>query len=697
MPFTPVATLDPIKIAAAERTLCEVFRVPSLRAHQVTTGQYTLRGFSTFLDVPTGGGKTLAFWYPLFYYWAPGNLAPDCQKIILVVGPLTALIDSQAADLTGRGIPANLARNDYRVAFISPEMATSPKFQGTVLSSPSFANNIISLVIDEAHCISEWGNDDFRPEFSNLSVLIARIPSGVPVVAGSATMPKDVILDIQKKLTLRSDCKHVAVSNNKRNIVLSVRIIQHPQDTLADLMTLFTTDANGPEDFPQTLLYADERIQVERMQDFMRRNRPEGIPETAFEFYHRHIDEKRKKRIQEMIQAGTLLGTAATDALGMGMDFRHIMRVLVWLCPRSFLSLVQKLGRCGRAADVLGEGILYVTSAAYMQYVIELEILKGELPEEEGDEGPSEQPEVRADGEQMDRDAAVEEEEPEPVPKAPRRKVKKTMAPLEARDRRYLLEYITTKGCRRIPWNKFFGNDLKTELNYSIPEGARCCDNCDRPRIPVDTIQLTGGTQTKLGRPPGSKTTEEVAAAIKDTLVTLRNTIARTKYPDQNIITGKVLMSDVVVDALANRARTITSVEAITQTVHWAWAAKLGPEVVDAVQKRLLDFPDLARLAREEEQREKAFAALQVLAEKDLRNKLTLVFDGCHEAVTSEMVTREGRSKSVRRCQVFMTLPKRNFWPDYYERIQEPISIANIRKFSQTTVIRSATQLRDLQ
>ncbi|KAJ7017788.1 P-loop containing nucleoside triphosphate hydrolase protein, partial [Mycena alexandri] len=218
--------------------LCAVFKVPSLRPHQVETGRNTLKGLSTFLDVPTGGGKTLAFWYPLFYYWAPGNVDKDCQKIVLVVGPLTALMDSQAADLAGRGMPAvaisststnpdqllkNLAENQYRVAFISPEMAISSKFHSTVLSSAIFAANVISLVIDEAHCISEWGNDDFRPDFSNLSILLARMPSGVPVVAGSATMPKDVIIDIRKKLKLCSDCAHVAVSNDKKNIALSVR------------------------------------------------------------------------------------------------------------------------------------------------------------------------------------------------------------------------------------------------------------------------------------------------------------------------------------------------------------------------------------------------------------------------------------------------------------------------------------------
>ncbi|KAJ7118219.1 hypothetical protein C8R44DRAFT_738169 [Mycena epipterygia] len=106
MPFKPLIELDPVKLETASRNLCAVFNVPSLRSHQIQTGQNTLKGISTLLDIPTGGGKTLAFWYPLFYYWAPGNTDADCQKIVLVVGPLTALMESQAADLTEKGVPA---------------------------------------------------------------------------------------------------------------------------------------------------------------------------------------------------------------------------------------------------------------------------------------------------------------------------------------------------------------------------------------------------------------------------------------------------------------------------------------------------------------------------------------------------------------------------------------------------------------
>ncbi|KAK7013460.1 hypothetical protein R3P38DRAFT_2546130, partial [Favolaschia claudopus] len=192
---------------------------------------------------------------------------------------------------------------------------------------------------------------------------------------------------------------------------------------------------------------------------------------------------------------------------------------------------------------------------------------------------------------------------------------------------------------------------------YPAPPGARCCDNCTPNLFPVETVRLTNALP-KLGRKSKNKTNEEVAAAVQETLRTLRDTIARRKYPQQHIITGKILMSNQVLDALANRARSIDSSDTLNQTVRWLlnWAPEFGAEVVKAIQKRLLDFPDFERLAREEKQRAKAFLALEAMAEKDLRKKLTLVFDGCYEAILSETVQRG--KKVVKRCQVFLSLPK---------------------------------------
>lgn len=161
------------------------------------------------------------------------------------------------------------------------------------------------------------------------------------------------------------------------------------------------------------------------------------------------------------------------------------MRVLIWHAPLSFLSLIQKIGRCVRAAELLGEAILYITGAAFIRYEIELEILKDSVAEDDmsDDDAPPEQPAQLDEGEQMDRDAAVETLDETEQPAVLKRKGKKGMSAMEARDRRFLLEYIVTKGCRRIPWNKFFGNESKCEflpLNSSCTNAESRCSSLSR-------------------------------------------------------------------------------------------------------------------------------------------------------------------------------------------------------------------------
>lgn len=211
----------------------------------------------------------------------------------------------------------NLGRNQYRVAFVGPEMALSSQFHAKVLNSIQFTENIISLVIDEGHCISEWGIDEFRPDFAKIVNLAARLPSGLPIMVASATMPRDIIQDIQHKLGLPEDCARIQVSNEKLNVKLSVRILQHPPDTFADLLLLFPEDPASAEDFLQTLFYTNGRQDAEKIQDFLRDNAPDTFDPEVFEFYHRDIDEKRKTYIQDGINSGKLRGVPATDALGL--------------------------------------------------------------------------------------------------------------------------------------------------------------------------------------------------------------------------------------------------------------------------------------------------------------------------------------------------------------------------------------------
>ncbi|KAH7869376.1 P-loop containing nucleoside triphosphate hydrolase protein [Lentinula edodes] len=340
MPPEYPQVLDEARLRRAENLLCDIFGVQSLRKHQKLAGNNILRGKTTVYDVPTGGGKTLAFWYPLFYDWDDRDMISTSQNVVLVVSPLNALMNSQAEALQEKGIPALAVNSEgskiedifevydnthryhlkHRVLFVSPETALSTQFHEKVLKIKSFRVNCMELVIDESHSASEWG-EDFRPEYAELGKLLARLPSGLPVLLASATMPENVIHDVLFKVGLPQDSARVAVSNAKHNVALSVRILQHPSNTYADLLALFPTEKNGG--FRQTLIYVNSQSEAEEIQDFLRRNCPEHISTDAIEFYHRNLTDKRKRNIQEGLRTGRLCCVIATDALGMVCHFCH--------------------------------------------------------------------------------------------------------------------------------------------------------------------------------------------------------------------------------------------------------------------------------------------------------------------------------------------------------------------------------------
>lgn len=203
------------------------------------------------------------------------------------------------------------------MGFVGPEMVLNDSFHKFVVENRNFQNNIITAVVDEAHNISEWGTDDFRPEFSRISALLARLPQGLPILAASATVSPEVIVDIKNKLGMGGHCDHIAVSNEKLNVSLSVRMLQHPPDSYADLLALFPKNPISPDDFEQTLIYVNSRQEAERIQDFLRAHAPEQIPGVRFEFYHRYIADDRKATIEKGLASGFLRGVPATDALGM--------------------------------------------------------------------------------------------------------------------------------------------------------------------------------------------------------------------------------------------------------------------------------------------------------------------------------------------------------------------------------------------
>ncbi|KAK0435752.1 P-loop containing nucleoside triphosphate hydrolase protein [Armillaria borealis] len=680
MSFVPVASPDPQKLNETRKILCEVFNVPELRSFQDEAGQNMLKGLDTIVDAPTGAGKTLSFMYALFYHWRPGDIPnPKTDKIILVLSPLIGLMKDQLL------VRQYAGQNKYRVVLVGPETAKKTQFQELVLSKKRFKRNIIG----------EYGGDDFRPDYATApGILRGRLPGGLPILVASATMPPDVITDLTHKVGLTSECRRIAISNEKRNIALSVRLIQHAGDSYADLFTLIPHNAATPDDIDQTIIYVNERAVAERIQDFFRVNASQFPPES-FEFYHRHIDQKSKDRIQAGLISGRIRIVISTDALGLGVHYPLIRRVFLWHAPRTMCSLIQKIGRIRGSS---GEAVLYVTEAYYTKHLQGSESSDDEDNEDsdanEGveDEDPDQDRERDDrspiqdefhDDEDMDQDlpedgrdynAEGDGENGEPVSdsdsendglnqsivrapaKRQRRKGVKQLSPMEVRDRHFLYQFVGTTKCRRIPWNKFFKNNDKVTIPGPPPD-PRCCDNCNPAQFPVDTILVTGDDRLKSGRK--ARSSEEIHDAVRAALLVLREHLAERQFgPDQVWFTGESILQESVIEILAQRAPLINSVTSISDYVKWAWAEKYGSDVLMAIQQILSTFPEDSAATQERLRQEKDQRAKERALAVDNRDKMLDIFRGC-DSVVDALTWTDDNGKECACIQPFLRAPSR--------------------------------------
>jgi len=220
------ALLDPPSATLAVE-LKQRFGFDSFRPGQEAIVHDILRGRDVLAIMPTGGGKSLCFQLPALLQ--PG--------VCIVVSPLIALMQDQVRLLQDNGIEATfinssldrmeiarrfakLERGDLKLLYVAPERLLQAEFEGDVLPRLQATQGISSLVVDEAHCVSEWGHD-FRPEYRQLHRLRARF-ADVPIAAFTATATERVRQDIVRQLALREPCIHVA-SFNRPNLYYGVR------------------------------------------------------------------------------------------------------------------------------------------------------------------------------------------------------------------------------------------------------------------------------------------------------------------------------------------------------------------------------------------------------------------------------------------------------------------------------------------
>lgn len=200
---------------------------------------------------------------------------------------------------------------------MSPEIATSSEFQKGVLSKSIYTDHLRAVNIDEAHCINIWGGS-FRPDYANLGVLRGRFPKNVPFLIASATLPEHVLDDIHRKLQLSKDTCTIRLTNARPNVALSVRVMQHSEDSKGDLRFLIPPHARQVKDIPITLVYCNHRMTTEDAADRARDWAEEqGIPRDSIAFYHALIGDDKKRQLEVLLAAGVVRILFCTDAVGM--------------------------------------------------------------------------------------------------------------------------------------------------------------------------------------------------------------------------------------------------------------------------------------------------------------------------------------------------------------------------------------------
>jgi ATP-dependent DNA helicase RecQ len=320
--------------AALRDTLRRRFGLEEFRPGQEEAAGAVLAGHDLVAVMPTGSGKSLCFQLPALLL----------DGVTLVVSPLIALMKDQVDGLRARGLAAAalnssmtgaeraaadgaLASGRLRLLYVAPERLAQPGFRAALGRA-----RVTRLVVDEAHCISQWGHD-FRPDYTRLGELRASL--GVPAAAFTATATPEVRADIARQLGLR-DPLEIVTGFERPNLTLSIE----PARTRADKERALERLLRDPG--PPGIVYAATRKNVTLWAEHLA-----GRGLRAGQ-YHAGLADEARARVQDDFLAGRLDVIAATNAFGMGVDKADLRFVAHADVPGSLESYYQEVGRAGR-------------------------------------------------------------------------------------------------------------------------------------------------------------------------------------------------------------------------------------------------------------------------------------------------------------------------------------------------------------
>lgn len=322
--------------------LKQYFGYEGFRSGQAEIITASLNQHDVLAILPTGGGKSICF--QLSALLKPG--------VTLVVSPLIALMLDQVVALQRNGIPAtflnsSLSTNEARarinsilagevkLLYIAPERLVNESF-ANLLENIHQTVGIASFVIDEAHCVSEWGHD-FRPDYRQLKRLRNLFPT-IPMMALTATATHRVRTDITEQLALKNPFTHIA-SFNRPNLYYEVIEKKRGKVSLSELTNYIKeTEGSG-------IIYCMSRKKVEQVASDLNRN---GIPTLP---YHAGLSPEIRTDHQTRFIRDDVQVMVATVAFGMGINKPDVRFVIHYDLPQTIEGYYQESGRAGRDGE----------------------------------------------------------------------------------------------------------------------------------------------------------------------------------------------------------------------------------------------------------------------------------------------------------------------------------------------------------